>query len=174
MKRIKEFVLLFLSALFLTTLASCGGGGSDSGGGGGTDTEFAGTYIGNETLSAPGVAPTTSPITIVIASVTITDANGFQYTGELTGNTFTASAVVTVPPGFGISCQPTTVTYTGSISGDTITGSSTGNFACTGPGGSANFTVGGTFTATRNNQARAPLKTSAKQRVIVEVIGLRL
>ncbi|MDA9982396.1 hypothetical protein N9H39_06595 [Gammaproteobacteria bacterium] len=31
MQQIKEFVLLFLSAVFLATLPACGGGGSDSG-----------------------------------------------------------------------------------------------------------------------------------------------
>ena len=175
MKRIKEFVVPFLSAVFLVTLAGCGGGDSGSGGGGGA-SQFAGTYTGTETLtfSSPATPLTTTgtfPLTIVIASVTITDVDGQQYTGDITGNTFTASAVVAVPRDPDVSCQSATVIYTGSISDQTATGSSTGTFTCTAFGTTADITVAGPFTATRNNSARAPLGTGAKQRAIIEMMG---
>ena len=51
MKRIKEFVVPFFSAVFLATLAGCGGGDSGSGGGGGATSQFAGTYTGTETIT---------------------------------------------------------------------------------------------------------------------------
>ena len=167
---------LILSLFFVTSitlLIACGGGGASGGAG-----QFAGTYTGTETLTLSGggvSAPVgTFPLLIVIASVTITDVDGIEYAGELAGNTFSASGVVPISPGGGITCQPATVTYAGSIAGVQITGNIGSNFSCNAPAGALAFTLSGSFSVTRDAAASASIDTDAKQAAIGEAIGSML
>ena len=141
--RVKVLYTFFISLVML--LSACGGGGGDSSSGGGSGTIYAGTYTGMETwtLNSPGIPSRsgTSPLTIVIASngdVVITDGNGFIYSGSLTGESLSAAATVGEIVVTGAFCPAVTVTYTGTISGTTITGSANGVYDCT-------LTAGGTF-----------------------------
>lgn len=157
--RVKVRYTFLISLVML--LSACGGGGGDSSSGGGSGTIYAGTYTGMETwtLSTPGMASQsgTSPLTIVIASsgdVAITDANGFQYTGSLSGESLSAAATVGEIVVTGAYCPATTVTYTGTISGTTITGSASGAYDCT-------LTAGGTFKVTISTTFNVMLQPEA-------------
>ena len=129
---------------------------------------FAGTYTGTETVtvSAPGVPDTTETFAISIAvtsvgGVTITDVDGTQYTGVLTGANFTATGSFTLDPIPDITCTPVTLTYSGTVSGTTISGTFSGSVSCTNTAGlSLTATVSGTFTATRTAAATTSLRMS--------------
>jgi len=159
--RVKVLHTFLISLVML--LSACGGGGGDSSSGGGSGTIYAGTYTGMETwtLSTPGMPSEsgTSPLTIVIASsgdVVITDANGFIYTGSLTGESLSAAATVEEIVVTGAYCPATTVTYTGTISGTTITGSANGVYDCTlTAGGTFKVTISTTFTVMLQPEASA-------------------
>jgi len=89
------------------------------------------------------------PITASISgdTITITDVSGTQYSGSVTGNTFTARGVQQlgdVAPG--VRCGDITLTYTGTINGDQITGSSEGASPCDAGTVRTTTTQKGTFT----------------------------
>ncbi len=144
-----------LPVIAAVILAACGGGSSDSGGGGGS-TLFAGTYKGSETLTFTLFGETESgsaPITITInqnGSVTVSDSEGFVYSGTLNGASFTAtggSENLTDPELPGVVCA-FTQTYQGEVNGSTAEGTTSGTLNCTDGSSNINGTISGTFSAT--------------------------
>jgi hypothetical protein len=161
---VKRLGFCFIFCCSVVLLSGCGGGSSDSGVGAvKSATPFAGQYSGFEALilSGPGITlPVgTFPISISIdanGGVVVTDIDGTQYLGmlgnpaqALPANQFVATALVTLPPDPGISCQPYTFGFLGTITGDAINGSTSGNIICTSQGMTVALTVGGPFWATR-------------------------
>jgi hypothetical protein len=143
---------VLLSVIILIT--GCGSGGSSSSDGGGSARVFNGTE--NITISAPGVSiPTNIAINIQItgSQVTITDGDGFRFTGTLSGNNFTASGVVTLGDlGDGLVCQDLSLNYSGSVSGSNITGTISGSNNCTSPAGNITLTTRGSFNASSTSK----------------------
>jgi len=134
-------------------LIGCGGGGSDSDSGGGSSSasrSFSGTETVTVTFSDLGQSNTgTFPVmaTITGDTITITDESGTQYSGDITGNTFTARGVQQlgdVAPG--VRCGDITLTYTGTINGDQITGTSEGASPCDAGAVRTTTTQKGSFT----------------------------
>ena len=151
---VKVFHTFLISLAMLLT--ACGGGGGDSSSGGGSESIYAGTYTGTETYTlstnVPGVPSENvkSPLTVVVASnggVVITDSEGIQYIGRMTDASLVAtgtSGLIDMPI---VTCPATTITYTGSVSGSTITGSLSGAYNCTvSTGDTFKVNIEGTFT----------------------------
>ena len=145
--------IVTLAMMFSLLLAGCGGGGgSDSSSAGGSASGsmvFNGTETVTVTFKGTGQSNTsTFSLTIVISgnAITITDTDGTRYSGNVTGNTFTASGVQElgdVAPG--VRCGNITITYSGTISGNQITGNSEGASPCDTSGGRITTTQKGTF-----------------------------
>lgn len=120
---------------------------------------FAGTYNGTETLTIVVLGQSemdSGPVTITITAngaVTVVDGLGVTYRGNLSGTGFTASGGtegLTDPSLPGVVCDANQ-TYKGNISGDTISGSTSGGLTCTQGGSIINGTVSGNFTAMSNS-----------------------
>ena len=171
-KVIFKSLLLVMTTTLVVAVTGCGGGGSSSGGGG--STQFAGRYAGNETLEGVvqgRVFPMgTFPLTVVIDSngnVTVTDADGVQYRGQLSGNKFSATGSTSTPMILPeVTCSAVNTTYQGTIAGNEITGSSNGSFTCTGPGGTGTGVIRGPFKVTRNVPSREILGGDDKGQAI--------
>ena len=174
--RVKVLHTFLLSLALLIT--ACGGGGGDSSSGGGSDTSYAGTYTGTETwtvgspvASVPSQTETT-PLTIVVASngdVTITDVDGTQYRGSLTGTSLVATG--TMPPIALpiVSCPAMTVTYTGTVSESSITGSLSGAYNCTASTGDTfKVTLEGIFNVKLQSTGVTALGFEGTKRSILE------
>jgi hypothetical protein len=153
------FKLARIVLLSGSVMVSACGGGSSSGGGGGGPTQFAGTYNGTETLTITflGESKTGSaPITITIGNdgtVTVVDEAGIAHRGSLNNASFTANGSeegLTDPELPGVTCDAAQ-TYTGTVDGDTITGTTSGNLSCTQGGSDFTATFSGDFSATRSN-----------------------
>ena len=174
----------FLISLALL-LTACGGGGGDSSSGGGSESTYVGTYTGMQswTLSSPGVPSRTGeePLTVVVASngdVVITDSEGTKFTGTLTGESLSATGQlegITIP---GANCPAATITYTGTVSGTTITGSLNGAYNCTvSTGATFKITISGTFTVALQPEASATalgfngIKRSMFQDYLSEIVN---
>ena len=174
----KKKVLHTLLIVLAMLLVSCGGGGGDSSSGGGSETSYAGTYTGTETwtvgspvASVPSQTETT-PLTIVVASngdVTITDVDGTQYRGSLTGTSLVATGTmppITLPI---VSCPAMTVTYTGTVSEGSITGSLSGAYKCTASTGDTfKVTLEGMFNVKLQSAAVTALGVEGTKRSILE------
>ena len=139
-------------------LSACGGGGGSSDGAGGNPGRV---FSGSETftLSAPGVPPDTSliPITITISGNQITYSDG-DLSGTATisadGMSFIVALEITIVDSIG-RCNGEIV-YTGTISGDSISGSGSGQIPCSfNTGQTATITARSTFTATETTAAKA-------------------
>jgi len=154
----KQIALLasFILAIFLT---SCGGGSSSGG------PQFVGTYIGTATLtlSAPAGSETGENLGVqfVISPngvVSVSDPGMPVYAeGPLTGNTFLIIAAGSVLDEPGVLMCTGTFTFTGTISGNMMTGTvSSDNLGCNG----VPFTLTGSFTATL--QAQGSISLPAK------------
>ena len=168
MKRIDGWVSVLVTIIFVVALSACGGGGSDSGGGG--DASFVGTYRGPLTLiiTPPGVAPISVPgvMTVVInpdGTVVVDPGTPTEFSGIISGNTFTASlpAPLLNEPGF--NCTGT-VNVTGTGAGNMFTGTFSGSVVCNG----VPMTISGTFTVSKI--AKAPLDDTTLGEEIREVV----
>lgn len=166
----------FLISLAMLLVSCGGGGGGDSSSGGGSESIYVGTYTGtqNWTLSSPGIPSKsgTDSLTVVVASngdVVITDSEGTQSTGSLTGESLSATGTlgeITVP---GANCPATTITYTGTVNGTTITGSFSGAYNCTlSTGTKFTVTIAGTFTVTLQSAGATALGFKGTIRSMLE------
>lgn len=150
-------------------LAGCGGS-SDNDNGTGTSnsglalptsaasntdssSDFAGTYNGtiSITVSAAGQSESfTDPITIVIdaaGNVTLTGSDGSTGTSPLSGNSF-SDALALMETIDGAECS-ISLTVSGTVNGDTISGPISGDASCSEAGLTINADVSGSFTANR-------------------------
>jgi hypothetical protein len=177
---IMQYIKQTIFILITFVLTACGGGGGgDSSSGGGSDSTYAGTYTGTETWSisspdVPSIPPETgtTTLTVVIASngnVTITDSEGIQFTGSITGQNLSATGTIgeiTVP---GANCPASTITYTGTVSGSSISGSLSGVYNCTLTAGDGfAVTIGGTFTVTLQSAGASALSDEETKRLTLQ------
>jgi hypothetical protein len=175
---IMKKLLSFLAVLVLLT--GCGGGGGDSSSGGGSESIYAGTYTGTETwtISPPAASGVpsqteTTPLTVVVASngdVTITDVDGSQYSGRLTDASLVATGTmdpIALPI---VTCPAMNVTYTGTVSESTITGSFSGAYNCTvvSTGDTFKVTIQGTFTVMLQPAGATALGFKGTKRSMIE------
>lgn len=146
----------YLICMLAVMITACGGGGSSGGAGGavsdGGNNPFAGSYTGTATvtLSAPGVKPVTNtmPISIVISAdgtIVVEDDGKVYGTGKLDGNSFAMTNAAQYSSD-GITCTGPQ-SFSGTVSGTSITGRITGTANCTGPNGSVSISMNGTFSA---------------------------
>ena len=168
--------LAVVCCLAFSSVALGGGGGSSTGSGGG-GSGVGGVYSGTETLtlSAAGIAPQqlgTFPITIVISNgrVTLTDSEDVSGSAPLSadGNNFRVALNFTVDFNSG-RCNFSDV-YSGTISGNRITGTISGTAPCSGGGASFTVTTSGTFSANLTNAARYPSRSNKAER-LSDIVG---
>ena len=145
---------------FILTACGGGGGGDSSTGGGSGDVVFIGTQT--VTFSSPGIPPSTSTfgITIIISGNTVTVTDGdIQGSASLSADGM--NFIVPVDTSFSdddITCTGEAI-YTGSIAGDTASGSIAGTSPCTSQGISVTITERGNFSAS-SAPARAPVNSA--------------
>ena len=141
--------ILVLGAV--VAISGCGGGGSDTGGGGGGQV-FTGTE--NVTIRGRGTSIAVSEtlglsISINGSAVVITNTDGSTFRGSVDANsryTATGSALAG-DIGDGVVCEPLVLNYTGSVSGNTTSGSLSGFAKCDSPVGEVVLDTSGDFTA---------------------------
>ena len=200
MKGIERLAASLAAVLVLIVVSSCGGGSSSSGGGSKAATPFAGVYTGVEAISMSGPGGTFPlgqfPITIAVdpsGNVRVIDIDAIPFYGklgdpalQLLPNEFVATQFVGIATPPGITCQPNTFGYRGSITGNTVTGSVSGSFLCFSPNGAATIVVGGPFSAIKDALAVVPpdvspaatvppvggQRKSEKQRAIKDAFGM--
>jgi hypothetical protein len=161
--------LLSLLAV-LVLLIGCGGGGGDSSSGGGSESIYAGTYAGTFKITATGPGGTVSENiagSVIVANdgELFISINGIGNGGSncsdvpptyISGNTFSYSTNYTCTyPDLG-TCN-IQESGNGSITGDTLTFSTSGTMSCT--AGKVNVTV--TFSGTKQAFSAASIDNSA-------------
>ncbi|MCG6870934.1 MAG: hypothetical protein LJE84_01485 [Gammaproteobacteria bacterium] len=167
--------LLGSTLALLLALSGCsgGGGGSKSG----PPPGFSGTYTGTETLtlSAPGVPAVslgTFAVNITVAangSVTITNVDGNQFAGSITGASISASGSFSLGAIQGLTCTVVTLNYAGTVNGTTITGTIGGSVTCTNAVGvSLTATISGTFTVSLSTVSATRLEIGNSVRAAIE------
>lgn len=129
-------------ALVVAGLGGGGGGGGD--GGGAFDPAMAGTYAGSATETVQSNLGTESGSGPVTVTITETGAVTFrsplrQGVGTMSGNRFT------IPIGL----TGGSITLTGTVSGNQITGGWSGGGSVTAEGETLHYSVTGSFTATK-------------------------
>ena len=150
----KNLRFLLVVAMF-ASLSGCGGGSSGGGGAGFTGT-FDGTIAG--VLSAPGTGLAPLPVSGAIRIVVNTDGSvdgtvsdsgtAFSARGTRSGSTITIAVPGSSLNSPGLICSGV-LTFTGTISGNTITGSFSGTIVCNG----VTIIISGTFGATKTSEA---------------------
>ena len=144
----RRFATLSLAIPFLI-LSACGGGGSANSGGGSPayDGVYKGTRTQTATFSHGAVAPktTTTNITLTVngGSVILRDSDlSGAIDGTINGNKITIQYELTTP-----SCSKGMVTYKGSISGTTASGTLSGSLSCQDKVGPYTTALKGSFKA---------------------------
>lgn len=162
------FSSLCLVVLFTGILSACGGGGSSGGGG----SDVTGTYNGTATgkISVPGTSVPPEPINGTIQIVLNKDGTAvsdpgtsFSGSGTWSGNQVNISVPASAFNSPGLTCTGT-VSITGTISGNVITGTIGGMPVCSG----VRFTFTLTFNVTKTSSATLARSRGAP---VVEVIS---
>lgn len=152
-----------LVLLFSLGLTACGGGGSGGGSGG---SPFDGNYNGVATVvfSAPGIPNSTELITtnFTISGTTIAITDGeISGTGTLNPDGSFSIPFSGIDTLDGITCQ-LNLTFTGTVSGNTVTGNVSGSAPCSGFGISVTVAIQGSFSANRVGRAVANSSSMAE------------